>query len=100
MADRGFLIEDDLASRNIRLHIPSFLGRDRVQLSAGEVTQTRRIAEARIHVERAIRRIKEFKILSGEVALTMLHVLEQVMQVCAFLTNVQPPIVKEVVFMS
>lgn len=100
MADRGFLIEDDLASRNIRLHIPSFLGRDRVQLSAGEVTQTRRIAEARIHVERAIRRIKEFKILSGEVALTMLHVLEQVMQVCAFLTNFQPPIVKEVVFMS
>ena len=71
-----------------------------MQLSAGEVTQTRRIAEACIHVERAIWRIKEFKILSGEVALTMLHVLEQVMQVCAFLTNFQPSIVKEVVFMS
>lgn len=97
MADRGFTIEEELSERGVGLLIPSFLGRDRTQLSAQEVTSTRRIAEARIHIERAIERIKEFRILQGEVDLTLLHVLEQTFQVCAWLTNFQPPIVKDVV---
>ena len=57
MADRGFTVEEDLAEKNITLHIPSFLGNKRSQLTAPEVTSTRRIAEARVHVERAIERI-------------------------------------------
>ena len=80
MADRGFTVEEDLAEKNITLHIPSFLGNKRSQLTAPEVTSTRRIAEARVHVERAIERIKEFEILCGEVDLSLLHVLEQTIQ--------------------
>ena len=81
MTDRGFTVEEDLAEKNLKPNIPSFLGTKRAQLTAGEVTATRRIAEARVHVERAIERLKEFEILCGEVELASLHILEQVFQV-------------------
>ena len=97
MADRGFALEEDCTERGIKLLIPSFLGSHRTQLTAAEVTASRRIAEARVHVERAIQRIKEFELLCGEVELSMLHVLEQCFSVCAFLTNFQRPIVSDVV---
>ena len=94
MADRGFTIESMVQERGNDLLIPSFLGTDRSQLTASEVTRTRRIAEARIHVERGIERIKEFEILQGEVDISSLHILEQMFQVCAYLTNFQHPIWK------
>ena len=49
MADRGFLIAGEVANMGCKLYIPSFLGADRSQLTAAEVTETRRIARARIH---------------------------------------------------
>ena len=100
MADRGFTVQADLEARGIRSHIPSFLGSHRSQLTSSEVTKTRRIAEARIHVERAIERIKEFQILTGEQDISVLHVMEQMFTVCAFLTNFQPPIIQDVVYVS
>ena len=81
MADRGFTVEEDLAEKNLKLHILSFFGTKRVQLTAGEVAATRCIAEACVDVERAIERWKEFEIQCGEVELASLHVLEQVFQV-------------------
>ena len=59
MADRGFAIEGDLPS-GVSLNIPPFLRNDQPQLSQQEVA-TRRIAKHRIHVERAIQRIKSFR---------------------------------------
>ena len=81
MADRGFTVEEDLAEKNLKLHIPSFFGTKLAQLTAVEVTATRHIAEAHVHVERAIERLKKVEILCGEVELASLHILEQVFQV-------------------
>ena len=100
MADRGFTVETLLLQRGCRLIIPSFLGTHRTQLLAKEVAGTRRIAEARIHVERAIELMKEYRILQGEVEVSLLHVVEQIFQVCAFLTNFQAPIEKDVFYAS
>jgi hypothetical protein len=56
MADRGFDIESDLPS-GVTQNIPPFLdGKD--QLSLEEEIITRKIASVRVHVERAIARIK------------------------------------------
>ena len=59
MADRGFDIESDLPE-GVGLNIPPFM-RGNEHLSLGEEIETRQIASVRIHVERAISRIKTFK---------------------------------------
>ena len=58
MADKGFTIREMLKEINVDLNLPPFLNGK--QLTADEVLKGRRIASLRIHVERAIRRIKEY----------------------------------------
>ena len=69
MADRGFDIEDDLPS-NVTLNIPPFLD-NKDQLSLDEELTTRKIASVRVHVERAIARIKNYRILHQDIPLTI-----------------------------
>ena len=57
MADRGFTIKDQLSQFGITLNIPPFM-EGRAQLPASEVKTGRKIASLRIHIERAIGRIK------------------------------------------
>ena len=61
MADRGFNIEDILPPR-VCLNIPPRINKSG-QLTDNERAVTRRIASVRIHVERAIKRIKNHQIL-------------------------------------
>ena len=63
MADRGFNIQDDLTPLGVRLNIPPFL-KGKSQLEENELIETRRIASLRIHVERAMERIKNYHILT------------------------------------
>ena len=61
MANRGFDIADDLPC-GVTLNIPAFLnGNDLLTLE--EETSTRKIASARVRVERAISRIKNYCLL-------------------------------------
>lgn len=92
MADRGFLIRDMLARRSATLNIPPFsMGK---QLSSRAVTKTRRIASARIHVERAIGRLKTFKILQGVMPLKLHALFDQIVGVCGVLCNLDTQLVK------
>lgn len=93
MTDRGFNIEEDLKMIGVKLIIPSFKGRGRNQLSREEFEKSEKIAEARIHVERIIQRIRTFKILESRAKLSMLDILEQVFVCCAYLVNFSFPIV-------
>ena len=62
MSDRGFDIQDELTPLGICINIPSFLSKDKKQFEENEMVETRRIASLRIHVEREMKRIKEFHI--------------------------------------
>ena len=62
MTDRGFDIED-LIVRGVRLNIPPFL-RGKRQFEEDEFISTRRIASLRIHVDRAMERLKIFHIFN------------------------------------
>ena len=62
MADRGFTIKDMLKEFGIELNIPQFM-EGCAQLSLKEVQEGRKIASVRIHVERAVGRMKNFAIL-------------------------------------
>lgn len=90
MADRGFEI-DDLLPDGVTLNCPPFLG-GRAQLTAKEVQDTVNIAAVRIHVERAIGRIKNFHILDGVLPISLSPVATQIFTVCAYLTNFMPPL--------
>lgn len=73
MADRGFDSDVELNKRGANLNIPPFRNQN-FQLSSEQVETTRRIAEVRIHVERAIQRIKTFHILDQTTPLN-LHIV-------------------------
>jgi len=90
MADRGFLIEDILPP-GITLNVPPLLN-ETGQLTDDERTRTRRIASVRIHVERAIERIKNYQVLHS-VPNNMHNSINQIFFVCAMLTNFLPPLV-------
>lgn len=92
MADRGLTIKDMLKELNIELNIPPFLD-GRQQLPPQEIETGRKIASLRIHVERAIGRMKTFSILKGTIPLSMARITNQIIYVCAFLTNFQPALV-------
>ena len=91
MADRGFDIQDMLTPLGVRVNLPTFL-KGKPQLEANELVETRRIASLRIHVERAMERIKNFHILDGTIPSSLTNVAEQIVFVCAMLTNYLPPL--------
>ncbi|CAN8007222.1 unnamed protein product, partial [Ixodes pacificus] len=62
LVDRGFRCEEMFAAKGAQIVMPSLTKR-RPQLSGEEVTQSRKLSRVRIHVERAIVRLKTFRIL-------------------------------------
>ena len=91
MADRGFTIKKQLEPLGATLNIPSFLaGKD--HLSQEEVTESQTIAAVRIHVERAIHRIKYFRQIRNEIPLTMHGSINQIWTVSCLLCNFMPPL--------
>ena len=92
MADRGFTIQDVLTPLGVRLNIPPFLD-GREQLAAREVVDTQQIASLRIHVERAIRRVKEYDILANVMPATLASSANQIWTVCCLLTNFKNPLI-------
>ena len=63
LADRGFLKGEELENVGAELIIPAFT-KGKKQFSKREVEISRQIARVRILVERKIRTIKQFNILS------------------------------------
>ena len=92
MGDRGFTVRDLLEERRVNLIIPAFT-RKGCQLTNEGVTCTRRIAHARIHVERAIRRLKVYKILSQTVPINLVSKIDKILKICAGLVNLRAELI-------
>ena len=90
MAERGFDL-DSIMPEKTYVNIPPFL-EGRKQLEHWELTQTRRIASLRMHVERAIERIKNFNI-TKLITTNLAPLADEIVFVCAFLTLFQQPLV-------
>ena len=91
LADRGFTcLQGDLEKKGITLATPTFL-RDKIQFEVEERSENKRVSSHRCHVERAIGKIKRFKILD-DVPTTMKN-FEQMYYVCAFLSNFIEPLI-------
>ena len=70
LTDRGFAVQDLLNPLQADVKIPSFL-KGRSSLSAAEELSTRKIAKARIHVERFNERVKQFRIVGKKTPLSL-----------------------------
>jgi len=92
LADRGLTIQEDLLFRQASLVIPPSSS-GKTQMTTANVIRTKQIANARIHVERAINRLKWFKLLSSTVPLTLVPLFDDVLVICAALCNLLPPLV-------
>ena len=76
----------------VLVNIPPFFD-GKPQLTAEDEAKTRKNASVRAHVERAIARIKNYRILHQLV--TLADNLDQIWGVCSYLTLFLPPIIKE-----
>jgi hypothetical protein len=91
MADKGFTIQD-LLQLGVALNLPPFLGGSS-QMPSEDVVSTQEIASLRIHIERAINKIKNFHIWDRVIPLHQFGLVNQMWTVCAFLCNAQPNII-------
>lgn len=94
MADKGFLIEKDVESLGLKLNIPPF-NKSNTQMPVGDVLKTKKIAKHRVTVERAIGKIKKFKIVSGRIPNSILGNINEIWYVVSMLSNFQPHILKK-----
>lgn len=95
MVDKGFFhITSDLKAKGVKLYCPPFLSSSVKQFTKEQVECTRRVASARIHVERKMEQIKNFRILQGILPLSLSGIADTIFFVCSALTNLLPPLVK------
>ena len=92
MADKGFRIQDLLDPHGVRLNIPPFNTKAHQMLPQDAVT-TKSIASVRIHVERAIERLKEYRLLSDTIDNNLYDLLEQCVFCACMLCNFKPALV-------
>ena len=92
MADKGFDIGNMPQVYNVELNIPPFL-ENQGQFSTQDVQKTKTIASLRIHVERAIRRVKEYHFFDSDVPLSTLGSVNQLYSIACLLTNFQGPLI-------
>ena len=90
MVDRGFDIAG-IVPDGVAVNMPPFLA-GREQMTAAETEETMNIASVRIHVERAIGRIKTYHILDGTLPNTLSPYATQISTVFGLLTNFLPPL--------
>lgn len=88
MADEGFLIEKDVESLGLKLNIPPF-NKSNSQVPVGDELKTKKIAKYRVTVERAIAKIKKFKIISGRIPNSTLPNINEIWSVVSMLSNFQ-----------
>lgn len=70
LADRGFNIQELLLPYQVNLAIPPFIKKKK-QFSLEEDARIKQVANARIHIERVIGRVKDFDTLRSELPLDM-----------------------------
>ncbi|XP_033107229.1 uncharacterized protein LOC117109097 isoform X1 [Anneissia japonica] len=91
MADRGFLIEEELVAMGLQLNSPPVL-REKGSFNVNDVIRIQTVAKHRIHIERAIGKIKCFRIFQSAIPIAMFGTINQIWSVICLLSNFQDPI--------
>ncbi|XP_037560882.2 uncharacterized protein LOC119440003 [Dermacentor silvarum] len=90
MVDKGFLIGELCKEKNIKMIRPPFLMEK--QLTTEEARRNQSIASARVHVERAIQRMKLYRILKNRFDLDLVPYIDCIFKVIAGTVNLSKPL--------
>ena len=91
MADRGFKIKSDFTMKRCYLAIPPSAAKG-TQMTKDDVSEINHVANVRIYVEKAIARLKWFRILKNEIPLLEMPLLDDIVIVWSALCNLLPPL--------
>ena len=92
----GGRASDNFITKNCGfLNIPAFM-KGRSQLSEQETIDSRRIAAERIHVERAIMRVKSYRLLNTKYSIKSLRNANKTVRVVVGLCNMRDSLIKDV----
>ena len=86
LADRGFGLREEFMLKGATLVIPP-ASKGSSQMTSKTIQRTKKVANVRIHVERVIRRMKCFRILSSMVSVSMIRHCNSIIKVVAAITN-------------
>lgn len=92
MADKGFTIQDELASVGAKLALPHFM-KGKKQFTKEESEHNKKIASLRIHVERYMERLKNWHFFDRPIPISMSDIASDTWIVVACFSNFLPPIV-------
>lgn len=92
IADRGFLVSKELDQIGCKIIMPNFL-KGKIQFTFDERRENKKISTHRIHVERAINRIKVFRLFQGKIPYTVLPQINELVYIVAFFINFGNPLI-------
>ena len=92
MADRGIMVQDLFANKNVHVNTPKML-KGKSRFEPQEIVKDRRIASKRIHVERVIGLSKTFKILKRELPASKRIFGSRIIYICFMISNFRNAIV-------
>ena len=93
MADKGFTIQTEIENLGLSLNLPPFASAGK-QMSVTDSKMTSKIAKHRVHIERLIKKVKTYCIVSDKIPTSLFHTINQIWTVCCYLTLFQDVFVK------
>ncbi|GFU90355.1 uncharacterized protein TNCV_4947371 [Trichonephila clavipes] len=93
MADKGFLIANELEKIGCKLYRPIFL-EDKIQFDISEMVSNCQLSNKRVTVERAISKIKIFKYFQGVLPYHSFHNSSKVFFIACMLCNFHKPLMQ------
>lgn len=94
MADKGFVLNKVLGGTGISIATPHFLCSDG-QFTQSQVEDNQKIASLRIHVERHIKRVKEYRLFQSVVPLSIAGSINQLWTIANLLTLFRRPLIRQ-----
>ena len=94
MADKGFTIQTEIENLGVSLNLPPFASAGK-QMSLAASNMTSKIAKHRVHIERLIKKVDTYCIVSDKIPTSLFNTINQIWTVCCFLTLFQDVFVKD-----
>jgi hypothetical protein len=94
LADKGFMVQHILDAYGVIVDTPEKLS-NKKQFTEEQDIHNRKNSQVRVHVERAIRRVKVFRIFKENIPIRYVHQISKMWKVCCWLTAFLPPLVND-----